>query len=327
VAGSSDSRRFSVYIRDALASNLIIREALLEVMIILPGPSSIELGRRIASELGVQAHPVENRVFPDGENYIRVNGDLRGEDVAIIQTTAVNPDSKLMQLLLTASTARDLGAERIIAVVPYLAYSRQDKRFLDGEALSLDVVFKLLEGSGVNELIVVDVHNDESIHVIEEKHSINVHNLSAFPLLAKHLDEQGYAGAWSFSPDKGAIHHAEVAAKVLGGPTGFFEKTRDRQTGEITMSTKTIDVEGKKAIVFDDIISSGGTMAMAVSTLKSHGADKVVAACSHALFIGGAEEKIRKAGADLMVASDTVETPYSKVTVAGIIAEKLQWLD
>ena len=295
-------------------------------MIILPGPASIELGKRIADELGVFAQTVDHRIFPDGESYIRLTGSVTGEVVAVVQTTAHYPDQKLMQLLLTASTANDFGATRVVAVVPYIAYSRQDKRFLEGEALSLDVVIRLMENVGITDLIVVDAHNSASLHMIEEKHSVKIHNVSAIPLLAEYLKRHGYDGALSLSPDKGAIHHAEAAAFVLGGPTSLFEKTRDRKTGEIIMAAKDLDVKGKCAVVFDDIISSGGTMAMAVAVLKDQGAERVAAACSHALFMGGAEEKIRKAGADLILAADTVETQYSQVTIAGVIAAKLRQL-
>jgi ribose-phosphate pyrophosphokinase len=112
----------------------------------------------------------------------------------------------------------------------------------------------------------------------------------------------------------------------MGGGFAFFEKNRDLRTGETTMFVKDVEVTGRKAVVFDDIISSGGTMAKAVKALKTQGAEKVAAACTHALFMGGAVEKIRDAGADLIVASDSVETPFSKVSVAGAVAELLRSL-
>jgi ribose-phosphate pyrophosphokinase len=115
-----------------------------------------------------------------------------------------------------------------------------------------------------------------------------------------------------------------MAGRVLGGRHGFFEKVRDRRTGEIEMKVKDLDVEGVNAVVFDDIISSGGTTARAVEGLKRQGALRVAAACAHALFMEGAEERIRAAGADLIVAADTVDTPFGRVSVAGIVAERLR---
>lgn len=295
-------------------------------MIIILGPASRDLGGRVASEMGVEAHPIEHRVFPDGESYIRLTAPVEGETVAILQTTAPDPDRKLMNLFLMARTARDLGAERVICITPYLAYSRQDNRFLEGEALSLDVVVGLLEASGVDDLVVVDSHNESSLREIEAGHDVEVHNLSAIPLLAENLCRNGFEGAYSLSPDKGAIHLAEAAAKTLGGGAGFFEKIRDRTTGEIEMKVVDLDIEGQKAVVFDDIISSGGTMARAVEGLRNHGASRVAAACTHALFMAGAKERIASAGADPIVISDSVrsEVEAVRVSIAPLIARKLR---
>lgn len=296
-------------------------------MIVIPGPASLGLGWRIATELGVEPHPVEHRVFPDGESYIKLTKPVQGEAVAIVQTTSPNPDTRLMQLLLMAQTAKDFGANRVVAVIPYLAYARQDKRFLDMEALSLDVIVRLLEAAGVSDLVVVNIHNEASVRAIEAKHGVKVHNLSAVPLLAEYLKKKGFDGAYSLSPDKGAIYIAEAASKVLGGGFNFFEKTRDRKTGEIRMEIKNLDIAGRRAVVFDDMISSGGTMAKAVEALKAQGAERVAAACTHVLYMPGAEEKIRTAGADPILSTDTIETPFSRVTVAGLIAGKLKELE
>lgn len=295
-------------------------------MIIIPGPASRKLGERIAEELGVEAHPVEYKVFPDGESYIRLTAPVEGETAVIVQTTSPPQDTRLMQLFLMTSTATDLGAERIICVVPYLAYARQDKRFLEGEAFSLDVVIHLLEEMGADDLIVFDTHNLDSLQRVQEHHRVRIGDLSAIPLLAEHLKDLGYSGAYSLSPDEGSVHRAEMGGEVLGGGFGFFEKQRDLRTGEIEMTVKDLEIHGRDAAVFDDIISSGVTMATAVAGLKRQGANRVVATCTHALFEGEAEKRIREAGADIIVATDTVETRFSQVSVAPIIAERLKAL-
>jgi ribose-phosphate pyrophosphokinase len=295
-------------------------------MIVIPGPSSLGLGWRVAERLGVEPTPVEHRVFPDGESYIKLTKPVTGEKVAIVQTTAPNPDTRLMQLLLMARTAKDFGAGNIVAVVPYLAYARQDKRFTDLEALSLDVIFWLLEASGVTDLVTVNIHNETSTRGVEARHKLKFHNLNAIPLIAEYLKKEGFEGAYSLSPDKGAIYIAESASKVLGGGYNYFDKTRDRKTGEITMAVKDLDIKGRRAVVFDDMISSGGTMAKAVEALHAQGAERVAAACTHVLYMPGAEEKIRKAGADPIIATNTIETPFSRVSVAGLIADELRRL-
>ena len=293
-------------------------------MIVIPGPSSLGLGWKIAELLGVEPAPVEHRIFPDGESFIKLTKQVAGENVVIIQTTAPNPDTRLMQLLLMARTAKDFGAKKVVAVVPYLAYARQDKRFTDLESLSLDVIFGMLECAGVTDLITVNIHNEASTRGVEERHKVEFHNISAVPLLAEYLKKEGFGGAYSLSPDKGAIYIAEAASKVLGGGYNYFEKTRDRKTGEITMAVKNLNIGGRKAVVFDDMISSGGTMAKAVEALTAQGAERVATACTHVLYMPGAEEKIRKAGADPIIATNTIETPFSRVSVAGIVADKLR---
>jgi ribose-phosphate pyrophosphokinase len=271
---------------------------------------------------------VDHRIFPDGESYIKIYPDLKGETVVIVQTTAPSQDQRLMQLFMMVRTAKELGAARVICVVPYLAYSRQDKRFLEGEAYSLDLVLKMMSDVGVDDLIVADVHNKASLDRVNEKYAIRIHNIPGIPLLAEYLKGNGFDGAYSLSPDKGAIHLAQAADAVLGGGYGFFEKVRDRRTGEIEMKVKDLEISGRKAVVFDDIISSGGTMARAIEGLKSLGAEEVAAACTHALFMGEAGDRIREAGADIVVFTDSVETSTEGVTltIAPLVVRELNRL-
>jgi ribose-phosphate pyrophosphokinase len=293
-------------------------------MIILPGPASLVLGKRIADILNIEAHPVDHRVFPDGESYIRFTYPTEGEAAIIVQTTSPPQDTHLMQLYMMTATAADLGAEKVICVVPYLAYARQDKRFLEGESLSLEIVLRLIENAGASHLVVIDAHNANSLKKIQKNCGISIMNLSAIPVLADYLKHQGYGGAYSLGPDRGAIHLAKMGGQVLSGGFGYFEKRRDRRTGEIEMVAKNLDIDGRDAVVFDDIVSSGGTMARAVVELKAQGARHVAVACTHALFQGGAENRINEAGADDIVATDSVQTKYSYVSVAGLIADYIR---
>ena len=293
-------------------------------MKVIPGPASPELGARIADRMGVESHPAVHRLFPDGESYIRITTPMKGETAVIVQTTFPEPDKSLLQLFLMVDAVRDAGAKEVICVVPYLAYARQDQRFLEGEALSLKTVSKLLGASEVDLLIVVDVHEAKALGKFCDEANIQVTNLSAMPDLAEYLKMNGFDGAFSLSPDEGAINLAESAATVLGGEVSFFTKERNRHTGEIEMIVKDINIQGKDAVVFDDIVSSGGTTAKAVKGLKKQGASRVAAACTHGLFMGGARDKILDAGADMLIASDTVQTPTSLVSVSTLIADHLK---
>ena len=293
-------------------------------MIISPGPASVVLGEAIAKELGLEPQLLSHRLFPDGETYIRFPESVKDEVVVLVQTTAPNPDRKLMQLLIMARTAKDLGASRIIAVIPYLAYARQDKRFLDGEALSFDIILGLLESAGVNDTVLIDVHNETALKMINEEHEMRIHNLTAIYHLAEYLKENTYEGAYSLSPDLGRSELVEKVSKVMGGGFSFFMKVRDRYTGKTTMKVKNLDLEGKDVVIFDDIISSGGTMARAIQGLKDQGAGKVAAVCTHALPVPGANEKLKNAGADMIVATDSVESIYETVSVAKLVADFLR---
>ena len=295
-------------------------------MIIIPGPASNTLGEAIAHNLGQEPVFISNRIFPDGESYVKLPSDLKGETVVLVQTTAPEPDRKIMQLLFMARTAQDLGAKRIIVVLPYMAYARQDKRFLEGEALSFDIVLDLLEAAGVNDTILIDVHGEESLEVLKPKHKMRIHNLTAIFVLADYLKKNSYDGAYSLSPDIGRRDLVSSVSKVMGGGFAFFEKIRDRYTGKTTMIVKDLDLKGRNVVIFDDIISSGGTMARAIEGLKEQGAGKVAAVCTHALPVPGANEKLKNAGADRIVATDTVESIYETVSVAGLIADFLKTL-
>jgi ribose-phosphate pyrophosphokinase len=176
----------------------------------------------------------------------------------------------------------------------------------------------------VNQLIVVDVHEEEALRVFCDEAGVQVTNLSAMPDLAEYLKVNGFDGAYSLSPDEGAIELAKSAGAVLGGEVSFFTKERDRHTGEIEMVVEDIAVKGRNVVVFDDIVSSGGTTARAVKGLKKLEAGRVAATCTHGLFMGGAREKIIDAGADMLVATDTVQTSMSLVSVSGLIADHLK---
>jgi ribose-phosphate pyrophosphokinase len=295
-------------------------------MIIIPGPASVVLGEAIAKELGFEATLLNHRLFPDGETYIRFPEPIQGKTVVLVQTTAPNPDRKLMQLLFMARTAKDMGAAKIVVVIPYLAYARQDKRFLEGEALSFDIILDLLESTGVNDTVLIDIHNEKAIDDLMKRHEMRIHNLTAIYYLAEYMKDNSYEGAYSLSPDLGRSELVKKVSKVMGGGFAFFMKVRDKYTGKTTMKVKNLDLDGKDVVIFDDIISSGGTMARAIQGLKDQGAGKVAAICTHALPVPGANEKLKNAGADKIVATDTVESIYETVSVAKLVADFLKTL-
>jgi len=264
--------------------------------------------------------PVEFKRFPDGESYIRFDGNVENEDVVIVQTTGPPQNENMIQLLLIADNARDLGAKTITAVVPYFAYARQDTRFRPGEAFSVKTIVKLLHSCGVNKIFTVNSHNPALLKTL----SLPVEDLSAIGVLAEHFKKKGLKNAFSLSPGKKGLDMAIEASKVLEGRYDYIPTRRDRITGNVTVEKKPLPIRNKDVIIFDDIISSGGTMLKSVAYAREQGAKRVHAACVHPLLIGDIEERLLKNGAEAVVGTDTVSSSVSVVSVAPLIVKALK---
>ena len=295
-----------------------VRHGEKEMKVIL-GPASTQLGQKVAETLKTEAVHVAFRTFPDGENYVRLEGRVQDEDVAIVQTTSPPQDTRLIQLALMADAAKRNGARRVAAVVPYLAYARQDKMFLQGEAISVQAVARMLNAAGVEQLLTVNVHQGKVLNHFP----FPAKSVSAVPLLAEYFIKKGFRKAFALSPDKGAIRIAEEAGKVLGGECGYLEKKRDRYTGQVSIEKKAFNIKGKPVIIFDDIISSGGTIVSAANILKELKPQRVCVACVHPLLMGDAEKNILNAGVEEVVGTDSVPSSVSKVSLAPVISREL----
>jgi ribose-phosphate pyrophosphokinase len=292
-------------------------------MIILPGPASHELGNRLASLLQTRLVPVFHRKFPDGENYIRIEGDVRDETVVLVQTTSPPQDERMMQLFLMADAAHVQGARTIIAAIPYFAYSRQDKIFLTGEAFSAKTIVALLRECGVRKIITVNCHNPHALKSFD----IPIHDISAIPLLAEYFKDQNCEGAVSLSMGKKGSSTAEEAASILKGGYDYVMTRRNPRTGAVTVERKPLNVKNRKVIVFDDIISSGGTMAQTVSHVANQGAEKIYAACVHPILSPEVRIRIIESGAAEVVGTDSVPSFVSAVSVAPVLARALRRKD
>lgn len=288
-------------------------------MMIVPGPASQELGRKIAELLKQKIVPIEFKRFPDGESYIRFDGEVENKDVVIVQTTSPPQHENLVQLLLMADAAKDLKAKTITAVVPYFAYARQDQSFRPGEAFSVKTMVTLLQTCGVSKIFTVNSHNPSILKTLQ----VPIEDLPAIPLLAEYFKNKGFNGAFSLALGKKGLTTAVEADKVLEGGYGYISTQRDRITGKVTIEEKLLPVKGEDVIIFDDIISSGGTMVKAVAWTRKQGSRTVHAACVHPLLIGDAENKILQSGADSIVGTDSVPSHISVVSIAPLIAEAL----
>jgi ribose-phosphate pyrophosphokinase len=289
-------------------------------MKIIPGPASKQLGEKVAELLDVEAVPLFFKTYPDGESYVRLEGTVKNEEITIVQTTSPPQDTRLIQLALIADVAKRHGAKKVTAVVPYLAYARQDRVFLQGEAISINTVANMLKVAGIDSLITVNVHQAKVL----EKFPFPAKTLSAISLLAEYFKKKGFEKAFALAPDDGALWLAEEAKSVLNGECGYLEKHRDLYTGQVTTEKKKLDVRGKTVIIFDDIISTGGTIASAAKIMKEAGADKVYAACVHPLLIGDAEKRILESGVKEIVGTDSIPSRVSKVSLAPLLSKELK---
>jgi len=290
--------------------------------IVIGGSGSQGLAARVAHKMNATFGNVEIRTFPDGEKYLRIHTPVEGKETILIQTMGFKPDQLLMELLFLAETAKEQGAEKIKAVIPYFAYSRQDVSFKRGEVVSFRVVSKLLESSGIEELYTVDIH----LHRIEDASQIfNIpcHNLTAMPLIGEFIkDNYSLQNPQVLAPDMEAEQWARAMAGELDADFCVMEKVR-KGPEEVEISCENLGVNGREVIIADDIISTGGTMATAISLVKKAGAKMVIAACTHPLLIGGALSLIHQAGALEVIGTDTVPSSVRVVSIDKLLADNL----
>jgi ribose-phosphate pyrophosphokinase len=297
--------------------------------ILIVGPASQLLGVKIAKELGIEVINTEVKKFPDGENYLRINIEdetiIAGKEVIIIQSTGPSPNNnqnaRLMELFMMIDSVKRMGAIKIVVVVPYLAYARQDKIFRPGETQFGNVIIQIINCLGIDEFYTVDVHAP----VVLDKCSCKVINIDPMKLLADYIKTLGANDIVVVSPDKGAIERSKAFAKHFGEniPVDIFEKIRDVKTGEIKMSGK-LSLKGKDVVIADDIIATGGTMATAIELAKRSEANRIYAVATHALLLDQAKYRILKAGADKIVGTDSIDNEVSTVSLAKIIVDYLK---
>jgi len=291
--------------------------------IVIGGSASQGLAARVAHKMNVPFGNVEIRTFPDGEKYLRIHTPVRGKETILIQTMGFMPDRLLMEMLFLTETLSELGASKITGVIPYFAYSRQDTSFKRGEVVSFRVVSKLLEFSGLEELYTVDLH----LHRVTDARrmfKIPCRNLTAMPLIGDFiLNNYSLVDPKVIAPDEEAQQWAKSMAEEIGADFAVMKKVR-KGPEEVEISTEDLGVKGRDVIIADDIISTGGTMAEAISLAKQAGAKMVIAACTHPLLIGGALSLIHQAGAVEVIGTDTVPSSVRVVSIDRLLAEHLK---
>ncbi len=289
-------------------------------LMVFAGTYSKILGQRIADRLGIALGDVRIQRFQDGEVYVRFDESIRGADIFLVQSTSTPANESLMELLIMINAARLASAHRITAVMPWYGYSRQDKKSSPREPITARLVAQLLEAAGVDRVLTMDLHAGQ----IQGFFKIPVDHMTATPILADHFSERQFAGDFPeglvvVSPDAGRAKLANHFAEKLGARLAVLAKQRpEHNEAEITFLIG--DVDGKAALLIDDMIDTAGTLCAGAAVVKKAGATKVLAAATHGIFSGQAYERLAESVIEEIVVTDTIDVAH------GAAAGKIQVL-
>ncbi len=284
-------------------------------MKIIPGLSSQLMAARIATAQGCNVSLCEFKRFPDGELYTRVAEEIKDEEIVIVQS--IRTDSDLMCLLQLIDAVEEAYKTKV--VIPYLGYARQDKKFEPGEAISIRAIARSICAAGtIDKIYVVNVHNRGVLKYF----GIDTTELDASPLIGDYVVKKKIAHPVIIGPDKGARELAKAVATPYGFDYDVLEKRRI-SSEDVEIKPKGLSVEGRNAVIVDDIISTGGTISEAASMLKAQGANDIYVACIHGVFVQNAITRMLRAGVKDIIATDTIESIFSKVSIAKMVADEL----
>ncbi len=272
-------------------------------MMVFSGSACPKLAASIAQYLDQPLGKVVVDRFSDGEVQVEVIDNVRGKDVFIVQSTGAPTDQNLMELLIMVDAMRRASASRITAVMPYMGYSRQDRRMLGARVpISAKVVAKMIAAAGTDRVLTVDLHADQ----IQGFYDIAIDNVYASPVLLGDVWRHRYDKLIVVSPDVGGVVRARALAKHLDdADLAIIDKRRPRANQSQVMNIIG-DVEGRTCIMIDDLVDTAGTLGKAADALKANGAVQVVAYVTHPVLSGKAVENIMNSSLDELVVTDTL---------------------
>ncbi len=286
---------------------------------VISGNTSHELAKRLSKNLKADFIGSELKQFPDGENKITLKSKPKKSTIIVVQSTFPPVDSNLIQAISLIYKAKQYSSN-VISVIPYMGYARQDREFLQGEIVTMEVIAKLFHAAGAKKIIVVDIHSMIGL----KKFKISARNISAIPELVKYFKKLNLKNPLVISPDLGGMNRANEFAKLFQADCIGLKKQRDRKTGKVKIvNTKLQNVSGRDLILVDDMISTGGSIIKATEFLKKQKCKRVFVACTHALLMNNAEKRIKKAGVTQIISTNTIPGKTSKVDVSKIIAKAI----
>ena len=271
-------------------------------LMVFTGNANPVLADQIAKHIGVPLGYASISKFSDGEISVKLNENVRGKDVFIIQPTCAPTNDSIMELVLMADALHRASANRITAVIPYFGYARQDRRVRSARvAISAKVVADMISAVGVNRVLTVDLHAEQ----IQGFFSIPVDNVYGSPVLTDDIERQRYQNLIVVSPDVGGVVRARAVAKQLNVELAIIDKRRP-SANEAQVMHIIGDVKGRCCLIVDDMVDTAGTLCKAADALKNDGAKQVLAYCTHPVLSGMAIENIDKSSLDTLVVTDTI---------------------
>jgi len=315
-------------------------------MKLFSGSSNKPLAEKVAEILNTKLSPIETMIFPDGERRVKLNTDVVEEDTVVIQSTNTPVDQNYIELFFIIDALKRSGAKSVTAVIPYLGYQRQDHVFRDGEVVSLEVMIRFLESLNVDNIIALDLHSIK----IPELFNIPVTHLSGLPLFAQRIKSKAFnvlvdsddpkdflKDTILVSPDMGGLRRIEQMSEMLHAmPWIATVKDRDLRTGDITIKQfdgplNPSELPGKRALIVDDMISSGNTVIQSAQLLKDNGVVSCDVFVTHAIFSEDAPELLQDSSIDRVYVTDSVFIPEEKffpklhvLSIAEMVAKELQ---
>lgn len=273
-------------------------------LVITSGNANKKLAEDIASYLNINLCDTFVGRFNNGETQVMINESVRGKDVFIVQPTCQPANDNLMELLIMIDACKRASASSVNAIIPYYAYSRQDRKTRGREPISAKLIANLLQAAGCNRVITVDLHAGQ----IQGFFDIPVDHLTAIPVLAKYFVEQGYKNNPNVvvvSPDLGGVTRARKLADLLHSSIAIIEKRRPKP-GVAEVMNIIGDVKDKIAIIVDDIVDTAGSLCEGAKALQNHGAKQVLACCSHGILTNPALERITNSCIEQLIITDTI---------------------
>ena len=265
------------------------------------GTSNPVLTQEVCRYLGIEQGKIMAKTFSDGETQIEIHENIRGRDVFVLQSTCTPVNDNIMQLLIIMDALRRASAKRITAVIPYYGYGRQDRKVKPRVPITAKLVADLITAAGADRVVSIDLHAGQ----IQGYFNIPVDNLFTLPLYLKYIRNHFKNDFVIVSPDAGGVERARAYAKRLSASLAIIDKRRDAPNIAEAMNIIG-EVEGKTAIILDDMIDTGGTLTQGANAVKKRGASKIYACCTHPVLSGPSIERLEESPIDKLVVTNTI---------------------